>query len=79
VEAIIEVETGMSNWQPIETAPKDGENILMFWPYWGQEAMIGWYDFYHSQWISNSALSTFDQDDHQPTHWMPLPDPPEAT
>lgn len=72
----------MSDWQPIETAPKDGNEILVFYqtrkkvviaywepqsynkkprPYW---AAIG------SHWIESDRK-------YPPTHWMPLPAPPE--
>lgn len=49
-----------SRWQPIETAPKDGTRILLFWPSWTYEVQhygdrpeisIGW-------WTTNSRLST---------------------
>ena len=59
----------MSEWQPIETAPRDGKLIVVytkgiidiaFWngplEYWATFA------FYQSK---------------RPTHWMPLPEPPE--
>ena len=61
-------------WQPIETAPKDGTWILLtevlegqmitghpFILYWDDR--WGWGDIYGKR-------------DVNPTHWMPLPDPP---
>jgi hypothetical protein len=47
-------------WQPIETAPRDGTRVLL----WdgGPEAYIGY-------WSGDSWIS-------YPSHWMPLPDPP---
>jgi hypothetical protein len=68
----------MSEWQPIETAPKDGTHIILFWPYvtdeghvtsgyWylpGEGEIAGW----HS-WDVNGYATP-------PTHWMPLPAPP---
>lgn len=64
------------DWQPIETAPKDGSNIILGCPtyvdagYWEAD---GW------------ALYPDDSAPHTdycvrfhpaPTHWMPLPEPP---
>ena len=70
----------MSDWQPIESAPKDGTRVLlwtgnlsalptgteMVW-----SATVGWWDREMShQWIHGSGVD--------PTHWMPLPAPPTA-
>jgi hypothetical protein len=56
-----------SNWQPIETAPKDGK-ILAYDPDFGLQVMVFsdgfWWD------TIDSILKTI------PTHWMPLPEPP---
>ena len=54
-------------WQPIETAPRDGAEIL------GYHQSLG-------VWIVS-----WDSDEEgfspgfQPTHWMPLPEPPKET
>ena len=70
----------MSEWKPIETAPK-GEWVLLFEP----DAEFGTVDMTH--WIAKWRYSDwdegwFDQDDalvvSNPTHWMPLPAPPQA-
>ena len=53
-------------WQPIETAPKDGTRMLMFWPYWRSDPVIGQWD---GEWYSECQLA----DGPGPTHWMPLP------
>ena len=79
----------MSDWQPIETAPRDGITILIF----GKPNNLT---------IDENTLVTFakaaaytaawDEIDEafclsggswlgpfvEPTHWMPLPTPPEA-
>ena len=62
-------------WQPIETAPKDGLAVLLWWPHWWHEPHPGhWKDY---QWHSEKALSPCHQGDpNGPTHWMPLPDAP---
>lgn len=50
-------------WQPIETAPKDGTDLLLWEPSLGQSVIA------HSV---NGEWPWF----YKPTHWMPLPDPP---
>lgn len=63
----------MTDWQPIETAPKDGTPILVWIDdhvaevEWDEDGWIGvWED------ISSSS------GDDYPTHWMPLPEPPKV-
>lgn len=60
-------------WQLIETAPKDGSWILLWWPYWNFRVLLG--RFYRGQWEAETAISDA-ADSEPPTHWMPLPDPP---
>ena len=55
-------------WQPIETAPKDEDLEVLTWNGISMRvAQYGWEDQWHT-----SGLPSF-----KPTHWMPLPDPPE--
>lgn len=75
------------DWQPIETAPKDGTSVLV--GRWFTKTANG----YPPKWLSD--LGEYEQsadsseygpgwdwrwwsnwDDGQPTHWMPLPAPP---
>ena len=60
-------------WQPIETAPKDGTSALIFAPFGIVEA---WFcgDDGSYQWVCYD--DKFQLDEHEPTHWMPLPAPP---
>lgn len=64
---------GAMNWQPIETAPKDGTEILtcdkglgFSVRYWGEN------EDGDNVWLPR-IRGVF------PTHWMPLPSPPEET
>jgi hypothetical protein len=65
-------------WRPIETAPKDGTCVIVYRPNGGSTAYggrvgadtFGTVESYPNSW----AHSTMDA---PPTHWMPLPDPPE--
>jgi len=62
-------------WQPIETAPRDGTWIL------GYETFL---DDHHPcqrivYWSKDRGCWFDDEYDFAPTHWMPLPDPPSET
>lgn len=66
----------MSEWQPIETAPHRGQVLLylngdMYVGVWTQNPYTG-----------DEAFAVADLGEHgraivHPTHWMPLPEPPE--
>ena len=75
-------------WQPIETAPKDGTSILVSNGRWRDIAY--WAAFARFNNITDSmdvgpAWCGRDCDDPyysyalDPTHWMPLPPPPAET
>lgn len=61
----------MSDWQPIETAPKDGTQFLALWPQTCEYGVIRW-SHEERAWLEGGAdyVSGF-------TRWMPLPAPPE--
>lgn len=75
----------MSEWQPIETAPKDGTQILAYGRYgWGGYAkrkigwaVISWAEEFggdESRWVlvhDNPYVDVM-----FPTYWMPLPKAP---
>jgi len=67
----------MSEWQPIETAPKDGTEFLGYHPKYG---WIGTVRFDEP----NDSLPKEVTLDHlfmihvNCTHWMPLPEPPKG-
>ncbi len=58
-----------NEWKPMDTAPQDGTELLLYQEdagiqvsWWGLDADTGSNGWYR-----------FD-----PTHWMPLPEPPKA-
>ena len=57
----------MMEWKPIETAPKDESRILLYEK--GSMCVGHWWNNYDG-W----ALKVLCIDN--PTHWMPLPEPP---
>ena len=65
-------------WQPIETAPRDGRAILIFEPKVGFPVHARW-DFGTAVWLVYvpwPVSSCADGDSGSATHWMPLPEPP---
>lgn len=81
-------------WQPIDTAPKDGSEIILY-----PHHMSGVWDSFADSWrvwqIPLNADLLIDASGHKlgnpvfevmanslgmpdPTHWMPLPPPPES-
>lgn len=62
----------MSDWQPIETAPKDGTLIIGCLAPWDYVNVV-----YYTK--VDGTLNWFNPCDEvicNPTHWMPLPEPP---
>lgn len=70
----------MSEWQPIETAPRDGSEILL----WVGRAWNGRLPFVGSYWFGNETKGFWMNEFYNggqvpnfaPTHWRPLPAPP---
>lgn len=58
-------------WQPIETAPKDGTHIQLYRPVM---QFVGYYGGEDSGWRHNAP--GLDAIWPLPTHWMPLPPTP---
>lgn len=61
-------------WQPIETAPKDGEAFVVYVPGYGVGECY-WGMLSESWWFRGNRWS--EEGDPLPTHWMPLPPPPK--
>jgi len=70
-------EAGQPQWQPIESAPKDGTKILCYHP-----SLFA----YNETWEEWQMVLVWDGDKwtdldegyeaNHPTHWQPLPKPP---
>jgi hypothetical protein len=58
----------VSDWQPISTAPKDGTWVLLYSQHDG--IRIGNWD--RIEWADDGDGVAL-----EPTHWMPLPEPPK--
>lgn len=64
-------------WMPIETAPKDGTEILLGWfdPMQGHSKDVCTWNIISDRWFNGQGpLSRHHA--YQPTHWIPLPEPP---
>jgi hypothetical protein len=78
----------VSEWQPIETAPRDGTPFLAFNPlvgvyhtayttrWTGEPNEEGYEGFPCGFWHSGGRCYPFGKWDCVPSHWMPLPEPP---
>lgn len=71
-----------SGWQPIETAPRDGTDIILGYERSHAEEGRWMADASRNHWGETGWFATSDDAlcDHpsKPTHWQPLPPPPIA-
>ena len=71
----------MSEWQPIDTAPKDGTPILAYradhYGKFGNCCVTYWRTNKNGN--SYTGFGEFNPTYWPPTHWMPLPKPPAET
>lgn len=75
----------MHNWQPIDTAPKDGTEVLLTWMekdkpadilrmVWDQNRENGLFPGVVGMWATREGSYTWcDAHGYGPTHWAPLP------
>ena len=79
------IRADLREWQPIETAPKDGTRICCYF----KEKKHGMYKLesevllkvfcpLHKNYCSNSIKPNCLGIPDRPTHWMPLPQPPKG-
>jgi hypothetical protein len=65
------------NWQPINTAPKDGTSVLLYQPkgrYYHECMMVA---AWSTSWMPDGIGGyEWENELQAPTHWMPLPLPP---
>lgn len=75
----------MSEWQPIETAPRDGTAVLLYEPdCWMHPVWVAQWErggtYYREGWRCFVAADGEEVlHPEKPTHWMPLPEPPEPS
>lgn len=78
----------MSEWRDIETAPRDGRTVICFWPEVELDevyGLVGEPIVGSARWIKPGP--SFSEHwclegkwtPHDPTHWMPLPEPPKTS
>ena len=79
----VPVSASRGGWMPIETAPRDGTEVLLFTPGTEDEALlaghdepapytfIGLFDA-KGEWVTAESELNW----YTPTHWLPLPEPP---
>jgi Protein of unknown function (DUF551) len=71
----------VSEWQPIESAPKDGTKIILAFirEHWKPIVTVGaWIDdapISTNEWMAWTSIGLIGC--IEPTHWMPLPEPPK--
>jgi len=76
-------------WQPIETAPKDGgidaQRVLLLFA--NGDVSVAYWDLYYAEggrgyqgcdaWIEPVSGELLANQYNEPTHWQPLPPPPQ--
>ena len=65
----------MSDWQPIETAPRDGTYILLWARTWRHSFAGQYYGDAFTVWV-DIPTATGTKEKVFASHWMPLPEPP---
>jgi len=71
----------MSEWQPIETAPRDGSSVLAFVPFLPRTTLTPPFRILALRWDESMEWRTdvYAFIHFRPTHWMSLPAPPVSS
>lgn len=69
-------------WRPISEAPRDGTPVIAHWPHLGGRAVVAWVTQAGRRprtWTASHSFGYLGRmaEGSEPTHWMPLPSPPE--
>lgn len=65
----------MSEWKPIGTAPTSIPASMLLWPSNHGNVFHGYRNDGSGSW---SRIGDFEYNPQEPTHWMPLPEPPST-
>jgi hypothetical protein len=70
-----------AGWRPIETAPRDGTEVLVARKYANGNVAYAVAAWFTDQWrdAGLTGWGGMEGQDNQPSYWMPLPPPPPAT
>jgi len=70
----------MTEWQPVETAPRDHKAFFLIHLKSG-EMCVALYERHEELWIRTPVLGdyVFAHPKVDVTHWMPLPEPPKES
>lgn len=79
LEALLAERTAAQEWQPIESAPKDGSRVLVRgrFQHLTDMAVLGTAYWRHGVWIAQAIDPPYN-DRVVPTLWAPLPAPPDT-
>ena len=65
-----------AGWYDVASVPKD-EEVLIYTPHWG--TLIAVYSEEFGEWLSRMQVPVaIKGEDELPTHWRPLPAPPDG-
>ncbi len=69
-------------WQPIETAPMDGTEVILFYPHMSGRTShglvtAGYFHIAEDDYASHWYADLVNGGASPPSHWMPLPNPPQ--
>ena len=71
----------MADWQPIESAPKNGADIFLYNELWEpggfRNMQVGFWNEILEMWDFDTGLNV-EEEWELPTHWAPLPEPPSS-